>query len=142
MAPNVSLSPTAISAVAMVSFSLTTGAAPSSKSRWMVLWKLSCRPAWSMSSLVRRIWASVWLYSPNSLVVGIHEFALAHGGAGLLGGHIRGPSGEHQLADPHYADGAGRDQKSLMACIFNIAQNLLQLPPHDGYSAVQCGELG
>ena len=43
MAPRVSLSPTAISAVATVSFSLITGRAPISRSRKRVFWKLNRR---------------------------------------------------------------------------------------------------
>ena len=60
--PRVSLSPTLISAVATVSFSLITGRAPSSSSRAMVFSKLRRRSSWSTSSPVRRIWATVWLY--------------------------------------------------------------------------------
>ena len=67
MAPRVSLSPTLISAVATVSFSLMTGSAPSSSSRAMVFSKFCRRSSWSMSSLVSRIWATVWLYWENSL---------------------------------------------------------------------------
>ena len=67
IAPRVSLSPTAISAVATVSFSLMTGRAPSSSSRDMVLWKFSLRWGSSTSDPVRRICATVWWYSENSL---------------------------------------------------------------------------
>ena len=55
-----------ISAVATVSFSLMIGRAPSSSRRKMVFWKFSLRSLWSMSSPVRRIWATVWLYWVNS----------------------------------------------------------------------------
>ena len=67
MAPRVSLSPTLISSVAMVSFSLMMGRAPSSSRRDMVFSKFRRRSAWSTSSPVSRIWATVWLYSENSL---------------------------------------------------------------------------
>ena len=67
MAPRVSLSPTAISAVATVSFSLMTGRTPSSKRRKRVFWKFSRRWLSSTSAPVSSTWATVWRYSPKSL---------------------------------------------------------------------------
>ncbi len=64
---SVSLSPMTISSVVTVSFSLMTGSAPSSSSRNSVFWMLCRRSSWSMSLLVSRICATVWLYSENSL---------------------------------------------------------------------------
>ena len=66
MADSVSLSPITISSVAMVSFSLMTGSAPSSSSRYSVLWKWPLRPASSTSLPVTSSCATVWLYSENS----------------------------------------------------------------------------
>ena len=67
MPPRVSLSPTLISAVATVSFSLMMGRAPSSSRRAMVFSKFRRRSSWSTSSPVSRLWATVWLNSENSL---------------------------------------------------------------------------
>ena len=66
MAERVSLSPMTISSVAMVSFSLMTGSAPSSSSRYRVLWKWARRVSSSTSLPVTSSWATVWLYSENS----------------------------------------------------------------------------
>jgi hypothetical protein len=67
----------------------------------------------------------------EQLVVGVHQFALAHGGGGLLGGHIRRAAGEVQLANPH-ADGPGGHQDKLAARVLQIGQHLHQrLHPAD-----------
>ena len=62
----------------------------------------------------------------EELVVGVHELALAHGGGGLLGGHVGGTAGQVQLAHPH-ADGAGGHQDQLVPGIFQVGQHLDQL---------------
>ena len=68
MAESVSLSPTAISSVETVSFSLMTGSAPSSSRRSIVLWKFAFRlPPSAMSGAVMRSWPTMWLYSVKSL---------------------------------------------------------------------------
>ena len=68
MAESVSLSPMPNSSVEMVSFSLMTGSAPSSKSRASVLWKFCLRtPPSSISGAVMSSCATVWLYSVKSL---------------------------------------------------------------------------
>ena len=68
MADRVSLSPMLISSVEMVSFSLMMGSAPSSNSRSKVTWKFSRRrPPPAMSGRGMSSWATVWLYSVNSL---------------------------------------------------------------------------
>ena len=59
-------------------------------------------------------------------VVGVHQLALAHGGGGLLGGHVGGLAGQVQLAHAH-ADGAGGDQNHLMAGVFQVGEHLDQL---------------
>ena len=53
----------------------------------------------------------------KQLVVGVHQFALAHGGCGLLAGHIGGAGGQPQLAHTH-ANGTAGDQQNLMAGVF------------------------
>ena len=67
IAPSVSLSPITISSVAMESFSLIIGIAPSSNNLHIVFSKLTLRTLCSMSPPVIRICATVWLYSENSL---------------------------------------------------------------------------
>ena len=58
---------------------------------------------------------------PKGFVVGIHQLALAHGGGGLLGGHVGRPAGQVQLAHPH-ADGAGGHQDGLIPHALQIGQ--------------------
>ena len=65
-APRVSLSPTPISTVETVSFSLMTGSTLRSSSLSTVLEKFRCRCSSRRSSPVSRIWAMVWLYVPKS----------------------------------------------------------------------------
>ncbi|MPN04606.1 hypothetical protein SDC9_151849 [bioreactor metagenome] len=62
----------------------------------------------------------------KKLIIGIHQFALAHGGSRLLGGHIFRPSGQHQLAHAH-ADGSRTYQDHLMSGILQIAEHLYEL---------------
>ena len=66
-AERVSLSPTLISSVAMVSFSLIIGNAPSSNKRKRVFPKFSCLSSAVKSEPVKRICATVCPYSANSL---------------------------------------------------------------------------
>ena len=61
----------------------------------------------------------------KQLVVGVHQFALAYGSGGLLAGHILRSAGQTQLAHTH-ADGTGRYQHHLMACVFDVAEHLAQ----------------
>ena len=62
----------------------------------------------------------------EQLVIGVHQLALPHGGAGLLGGHITGAGGQGQLAHSH-ADGTGRDENDLVPCVIQVAQHLDQI---------------
>ena len=59
-------------------------------------------------------------------IVGVHQFTLAHGGAGLLGGHIFGALGERELAHAH-ADGTGGDEDDLVPGILQVAEYLDQI---------------
>ena len=78
----------------------------------------------------------------EQLVVGIHQLALAHGGGGLLGGHILGPPGQVQLAHAH-ADGAGGHQNDLMSRVFQVAEHLAQpLHPLDVQAPCGVGQRG
>jgi len=59
-------------------------------------------------------------------VIGVHQLALAHGGGGLLGGHIGGLAGQVEFAHPH-ADGAGGDKDHLVSRVLQIGEDLHQL---------------
>ena len=62
----------------------------------------------------------------EELIISIHQFALAHGGGGLLGGDVGGTLAQAQLAHAH-ADGAGGHQDHLMTRILDVADDLAQL---------------
>ena len=62
----------------------------------------------------------------KQLVIGVHQLALAHGGGGLLGGHVAGLAGQVQLAHPH-ANGPGGHQNHLVPRVFQVGQHLHQL---------------
>ena len=62
----------------------------------------------------------------EQLVVGVHQLALAHGGGGLLTGHVGGLAGQVQLAHAH-ADGAGGHQDHLVSGVLQVGQDLHQI---------------
>ena len=59
----------------------------------------------------------------EELIVGVDQLALAHGGSGLLAGHIGRPAGQVQLAHAH-ADGPGGDKDDLVTGVFQVAEYL------------------
>ena len=76
----------------------------------------------------------------EQLVIGVHQFALAHGGCSLLGGNIPGLSGQQQLANAH-GDGTGGHHENFMAHIFQIGQGFAQtLDPPDVQTAGGMGQ--
>ncbi|MPN37639.1 hypothetical protein SDC9_185159 [bioreactor metagenome] len=54
---------------------------------------------------------------PEQLIIGVHQFALTNGGAGLLGRHVGRSALQPQLSNAN-ADGAGRDQHDFLAAVF------------------------
>ena len=110
----------------MVSFSLTMGSAPSSSSPVEGVLEVF------LPILVLQVLAGEqdqghhMAVLGEELVIGVHQFTLAHGGGSLLARHITGPAGQGQLAHPH-TDGPGGDQNDLMTGIFQVTEHLAQL---------------
>lgn len=78
----------------------------------------------------------------EQLVVGVHQFALANGGSGLLGGNIPGTLRQVELAHAH-GNGTGGDQNDLVPGVFQIAEDLAKtFDPGNVQSAGGMGQRG
>ncbi len=109
-----SLSPKRISAVAIVSFSLTTGTAPSPSSWAKVARAFKCRRRSSVSSKVSRIWATVIAVAGQRLLIGVGEADLPGGRGRLFFLEPEPVSGEAQMPAAD-RDRTGGDEDHLLA---------------------------